>query len=164
MGAASSAANLENSRSASAPGAGPSAEIISSARRARTGVGPTEPRATRVRPSDQRNTQAETMDMTMALRWPILANSERSGRSAGNSTAVISSSGRRRVCLTPVKNSSQGSRRAPEAERSSMRASKPARKGRASPAGLAVPMFPPKVAASRIWGEPMVRAIWARAL
>ena len=66
--------HLANSASAASEGLA-SALIISSACLARSGVGATDPSATRVVPSSHRITTADTTEMTMALRGPILANS-----------------------------------------------------------------------------------------
>ena len=74
MGLTSAATIRANSARAASEGFA-SALIISSAARARSGVGATEPSATRVVPFYHRITTADTTEMTMALRGPILANS-----------------------------------------------------------------------------------------
>ena len=134
-----------------------------SASTARSGTGATEPRATRTLWPGRSTTRArEVTAMTMALRVPTLRNSWGPSRT-GTRMAVMSSPGIRALALTPVTNSSSGSRRAPPVDCNSISASSAASTGRVSPAGDAVARFPPRVAALRICGEPTVRAAWARA-
>ena len=95
---------------------------------------------------------------------PDLSEALPFGEAVREMTAVINSSGRRTVSLTPVKNSDQGTVRCEETDASSMEASTAARNGWPSPAGLAVPRFPPMVPAFRIWGDPTVRAASASPL
>src|SRR5687767_1128185 len=73
------------------------------------------------------------------------------------STATISSSAARAFRLTPSRKSRRRSSRAPRALASSTSASPTSKGGSASPAGDAVPRFPPIVPRLRICGEPTVR-------
>src|SRR5680860_523729 len=141
-----------------------SALSISSARVARIGVVATDPRAIR-KPSPPRMTRQLTVAITIAFRTPTFANSCATGTPSGTTTAVIISSGSSDVRFTPMKNSRHGTTLVPLAwDRTSMKASAAAIHGRPSPAGLAVPTFPPIVPAARIWGDPTVRAASARPL
>ena len=138
-------------------------EAYASASAARTIVGATDPRARRIErvgPSTARH--APAMAITIALRMPTLAYPCQPS-STGTVTAMISSSGRRAVRLTPVMNSPTGSSRRPAEPSNSTTASRADRTGRPSPAGEQVARLPPIVAALRICGEPTVRAAWASA-
>ena len=72
-------------------------------------------------------------------------------------TAVMSSSGSSAVRFTPSRNSESGSVRTPRTLASSTSRPSTRSGGSASPAGDAVPRFPPIVPRFRICGEPTVR-------
>ena len=132
------------------------------ASRARTGTGPTDPIAARTcRLAVSTTTATLATEMTIALRGPILAKC--CGPSTrGTRTAVTISPGRRPVRLGPVMCSAIGTLRTPSADAITTSASRAASHGSVSPAGLAVPTFPPTVPAFRICGEPTVLAAIAR--
>ncbi len=77
--------------------------------------------------------------------------------------AVISSSGSAAFRFGPTRNSPSGTVRTPRTEASSTSAPSTSRGGSASPAGDAVPRFPPIVPRARICGEPTVREASASA-
>ena len=98
----------------------------------------------------------------MALRTPTLVKPWYPS-STGTVTDTTSSPGCRDVRLTPVNRSWMAMSLRPDVPATVTTASSAARTGSESPAGDAVPRFPPTVAALRIWGEPTVRAAWASA-
>ena len=120
-------------------------------------TGPDEPNDARSSPrSRSATTASEQTAITIAFRGPTFMNV--CGAPDGSTrTAVISSSGSAAFRFGPTRNSRSGSVRTPRTEASSTDASSTSSGGSASPAGEAVPRFPPSVPRLRICGEPTVR-------
>jgi hypothetical protein len=133
---------------------GRSAYVVDRARRT---TGEDDPNEALSSPrSRSATTASEQTAITMALRGPTFMNV--CGWPLGStSTETISSSGSRAFRFTPTRNSSRAMRRTPRTLASSTSARSTMSGGSASPAGEAVPRFPPTVPRLRIWGEPTVR-------
>ena len=105
---------------------------------------------------------SEVTEMTIALLEPTLRNS--CGLSnTGTRTDSINSPCTKDVCFTPTIRSSKEIALLPSELLSETSAPNAERTGIISPAGEAVPIFPPIVPAFRICGDPTVRAAWAKA-
>jgi len=119
---------------------------------------PTEPSATLTRrPSSSIVRHRPATAITIALRVPIFEKLP-GPRRRGQRAPMMSSSAANDVFLGPVRKACHGIDRSPRAPlRTTTSASYAASTGNASPAGDAVPRFPPTVPRLRIWGEPTER-------
>ncbi len=126
-------------------------------------TGADEPNAARISPRSRSTASAsEQTAMTIALRGPTFMKVW-GWRVGSTSTETISSSGSRALRFTPTRKSSSRMRRSPRTLATSISALSTRRGGSASPAGEAVPRFPPSVPRLRICGEPTVREASASA-
>jgi hypothetical protein len=129
----------------------------------RLATGAAEPNAAHTEPrSRSTRTASDTTAITIAFRGPTFMNVSRTAPTRTRA-ATISSSDSSALRFTPSRKSSTGSVRLPRTLATSTSPSATSNGGSASPAGEAVPRFPPIVPRFRICGEPTVREASARA-